>query len=108
MICTPVFALAADGGTLIGLVAKIKGIATDIVIPLLVTLAIAVFFWGIVVSIFKSGSDANAVKEGKTLLLWGIVALFVMVSIWGLVGIVSDTFDITSTGGAAVPQLGKY
>ncbi|MEN9852404.1 MAG: hypothetical protein RI996_347 [Candidatus Parcubacteria bacterium] len=96
------------GGSLARFLGKIKDILSDIVIPLLITLALAVFFWGIVVSIYKAGSDSKAVTQGRTLLLWGIVALFVMISIWGLVNLVADTFEISSNNSRTIPKLGTY
>ena len=44
-------------------------------------IALLVFFFGLMKFIFKLGGDEDAVKEGKTLMIWGIVALFVMVSV---------------------------
>jgi hypothetical protein len=46
-------------------------------------IALLVFFWGLVKYIRKAGE--GDVKEGRDLMVWGTIALFVMVSIWGLV-----------------------
>ena len=62
------------------------------VIPLIFALAVAGFVWG-VVQFFILGADDEKKKEtGKQFILWGIIALAVMVSIWGLVRIVGSTF----------------
>ena len=47
--------------------------------------ALLVFFWGLAKFILKIGGDAKAVAEGKQLMIWGVIALFVMVSIWGII-----------------------
>ena len=39
-------------------------------------------------------------ETGKQIMIWGIIALFVMVSVWGLVNVLSNT---TGIGGAAAP-----
>lgn len=52
-------------------------------IGILVTLALAAFFWGLVTYIFKLGSGKG--EEGKNLMIYGIIALFIMVSIWGII-----------------------
>ncbi|MBX4199871.1 pilin [Candidatus Parcubacteria bacterium] len=52
-----------------------------------------VFFWGLAKFIFKSG-DTKSHEEGRNLMVWGIVALFVMVSVWGLVNFVRQSLGI--------------
>jgi uncharacterized membrane protein len=101
---TPVIVFAADDTkTIKGIVIMIKDFVGTLLIPLLITLALAAFFWNIVKSIYKSGEKADAVKEGKMMLLWGVVALFVMISVWGLVGVIADTLGLDTV----IPQLEK-
>jgi len=77
----------------------------DILIILLITGAVAVFFWGLITFIYnvRSGSE-DAVKKGKTLMIWGIIALFVMVSVWAIVGFIQDALGLpnTSVGGSRI------
>jgi len=54
------------------------------VIPIVAGLALVVFFWGLAKFILKAGEE-SAREEGKQVMKWGIVALFVLVSIWGIV-----------------------
>ncbi len=61
------------------------------VVPFLVTLAIAAFIYGII-KYFLNPDNEEKRKEGKTYMFWGLVTLFVMVSIWALVGILSASF----------------
>ncbi|MFT5360117.1 MAG: hypothetical protein ACI88L_000599, partial [Candidatus Paceibacteria bacterium] len=56
------------------------------VIPLLVTAAVVVFVYGIVTYI-RNAENAEKRKEGNLFMMYGLIALFVMVSIWALVGI---------------------
>lgn len=69
-------------------------------IPILIGLALISFFWRNVVALAKKDELAQK-AEIKWYLFWGVIALFVMVSVWGLVGILADTFGIQN----AVPQL---
>lgn len=57
---------------------------------ILVSLALLIFFWGIVQYIYSGGSEGH--EHGRQLMVWGIVALFVLVSIWGLARILTTTF----------------
>lgn len=47
-------------------------------------LALLFFFWGLAKFILNAG-DENARQSGKQIMIWGVVALFVMVSVWGIV-----------------------
>lgn len=66
------------------------------VVPMLVALAVIGFIYGII-KYFLNPDNEEKRKDGKSFMLWGIVTLFVMVSIWGLVGILSNTFLDGST-----------
>ena len=71
--------MPTDFPSLVGIFIDLIATATGV----LGSLAVLVFFLGLVRFIFKAG-DAKAVEEGKSLMIWGVVALFVMVSIWGI------------------------
>ena len=66
----------------------------QLVLPVLVALALLVFFWGLAKFILNAGNE-TVVTEGKQLMFWGIVALFVMLSAWGLAAILANTFGFT-------------
>lgn len=77
-------------------------ILKNAVVPLLITLSIVVFIAGIVK--FIAGADeAGKREEGRRFMLYGIIGLFVMVSIWGLVGTIQGTFGIGTS--IFFPQL---
>ena len=63
-------------------------------IPLLMTLAVVVFFWGLVKYI-ASASDEASKESGKTLMIWGMIALFVMVAFWGIIGYFQTSLGVT-------------
>jgi len=57
-----------------------------------------VFFWGLVKYLWSmSNEDAH---EGLKIMFWGIIAIFVMVSIWGLIALLQRSFNVQ--GGAAI------
>lgn len=72
------------------------------VIPLLFTLATAGFIWGIIKYFLNPNSEEER-KKGKSYMLWGLIALFVMISVWGLVNVFSETFQIKTL----IPQLSQ-
>jgi uncharacterized membrane protein YidH (DUF202 family) len=77
----------------------------DILSSLAVTLiacAVAVFVWGMVVFIAKAG-DEKARTEGKRRMVWGIVSIFVIVSLWGLVALIQSITGLTP-GAVVAPR----
>ena len=66
----------------------------DLLIPIVVGLALVAFFWGLVKFIYNAGSDTKR-EEGKQVMLWGIIALFIIVSIWGIIGFIQGELGLT-------------
>jgi hypothetical protein len=77
------------------------------VIPFIFAIAVVMFIWG-AMKFFIINADEEAKRaQGKQYMIWGIVALAVMLSVWGLVGVLQTTFNI-KTGGTApsfLPQV---
>ena len=65
---------------------------------LFISCAVAVFFWGIVKFIWNAG-DEKTIDEGKKMMIWGLVGLFVIVGIWGIVGFIQESLGIGGGGG---------
>lgn len=65
----------------------------DPIIGILIVLATVVFLWGIV-RYLSAGDDTEKLKEARRFIIWGIVGLFVMISVWGLVQLLNNTFFI--------------
>ncbi|MEK7187158.1 MAG: pilin [Patescibacteria group bacterium] len=62
-------------------------------ITLLAGIALLVFFWGLAKFIFHAGSTEKK-DEGKNVMFWGIISLFVMVSVWGIVYFFQRSFGL--------------
>ena len=76
------------------LVARIAGIG-DVVVYLLVALAVIFIVYNVVWYMIRpDGSDSR--REAGTSILWGLIGLFVIVSIWGIVNILTNTFSTDS------------
>lgn len=67
----------------------IKNVVNPI-IQILFAVGIFMFAWGVAEMIMKA-DDATARDEGKRHMLWGAVGMFIMVSAWGIVYLVSNT-----------------
>lgn len=65
----------------------------DGVIPLLYALAFLFFFVGVVRFFFLGGDEGR--EKGKQMMLWGIIGLFVIFSVWGIVRLLLATFSVS-------------
>ena len=92
---TPLFAGAAviKGNNFKEIIESIAGFLNEPVIPTLVGLSLLWFLFGLA-QFIRSAGNSEAIEEGKKKMLYGVVGLFVIVSIWGLVGILKNTFEI--------------
>jgi len=97
----PAVAFAQSLGNLETLLRSI-GRLIDIALPIVVAIGLLAFFWGIVKFIF-GGEEAK--KEGQTLMIWGLVALFVMVSVWGLVRFIGNAVGVGQGETIVVPKV---
>ena len=65
---------------------SLASLLIDIINPLLAILigfALLAFFKGLIVFITKAG-DAKNHADGRSLMVWGIIGLFVMISVFGI------------------------
>jgi hypothetical protein len=73
-----------------------------VLVPLIFAAAFLVFLWGVFRAyIFKHGEEE--VTNGHQLILWGIVGFVVMISLWGIVNVVSNTFGLYGIGAPIPP-----
>jgi hypothetical protein len=85
----------------------IINIINNVLVPVLFAVAFIVFLWG-AFDTFILGANSEDVKEkGKNLMLWGLIGFFVMVSVWGLVNILTGTISFGNNAGPSnVPTSG--
>ncbi|MDP2651680.1 MAG: hypothetical protein Q8O94_00910 [bacterium] len=81
----------------------IIGLINNVLVPVLFAIAFIVFLYGIAEAYIFSKGDPEKVKSGHKLVLWGIVAFAIMISIWGLVNVVANTFGLSGYGAPALP-----
>lgn len=62
-------------------------------IPILLLLAVGLFFWGVGKFVLKPGSSAD-VENGKKYMFWGIITLFVLLSVRVIIGQLANALGI--------------
>ncbi len=101
---SPVLAFAQDAGGTVNRLDALLGTLRNFlnnVIPVLIALAVIYFIWGLITFLRASG-DPKAIEAGRSQMIWGIIAIVVMVSIFGIVAFFQNTLGI---GGGNVPNL---
>ncbi len=108
LAAVPAIAGAQSIGGVLGLLAQASDLINRL-IPFIIALTVLIFLWGIFKFVI-AGGDGEARKEAQGYIIWGIVALFVMVSVWGLVNILvrSVNLDNTAPPAPGLPTSAGY
>lgn len=78
---------------------RISDVILNPVIYLLFAVALIVFIWGIFQMVSAAASEEARIT-GRRNIMWGIIGMLIMVSVYGILNVVLGTFGIT---GADVP-----
>lgn len=78
----------------------------NILVAIVFVLALVVFAWG-VVKYITSANNPEREKEARQFLWWGVVGLFVIIAIFGLVQFIGKTLGINpgETGSLRIPKV---
>ncbi len=79
--------ILASQGNMAFLLCRV-GFLLNALIPILISLGVVYFLWGVVSYMFGKSDEAK--KEGKNRIIWGLVGVAVIVSVWGLVAILQN------------------
>ncbi len=85
------------------IIVQVEGIINAI-IPFIIGLAVLVIIWGVFGYITGAGDEEKR-GEAKQYIIWGIIGVFVMLSIWGLVNVVVSSFALNPNRPPS-PQVG--
>jgi hypothetical protein len=84
----------------------IVNVINNVLVPVLFAIAFIVFIWGAFKTFIIGATTEEVKKEGKSLMLWGLIGFFVMVSVWGLVNILINTVGFGNNSGITTPKAG--
>src|SRR3989344_3291597 len=99
----PVLAFAQNLDNVSRLVDSVSSIVGQ-VIPIMFALAIIYFFWGLI-KFIRSAGDPNAAAEGKGIMIYGVIAIAIMVSIYGLVAWLQGSFGVGTQTSLPLPTV---
>ena len=72
----------------------IIGIINTVIVPVILALAFLVFIWGVIRYFFMSGGEEKKREEGRQFVLWGVLGMVLLFSVWGLVSLLLSTLGI--------------
>jgi len=87
---------------LINAVAYVVGL----IIPILIGVALIFFFWGLIQYIRNAGKKGH--ERGRKTMIAGITALFIMVSIWGIIAFLQSSLGIRGNAPEHPPYVPLY
>ncbi len=87
----PSIVFAEEG--IIKYIDSVSNIVNKILIPIVFSLCILYFFWG-VAQYISSAARGDKSNEGKDIMWRGILALFVLTTIWGIVTFIRKELDL--------------
>ena len=76
---------------------KLTLLVNGTLVPAVFALAFLVFIWGMFKTFILGGHDEEKQSEGKQLMMYAILGFVIMISIWGIVTVISDSLGL---GGA--------
>ncbi len=102
MSVTPLAVFAAQASTIQDVLKNLTPVL-QLATSLAVSLALLGFFWGLAMYVFGTSNDDKR-KKGVSAMVWGIVALFVMLSIFGIINALQSTAGVGS-GTITIPTI---
>ena len=74
------------------------------IIPILITLGVVYFIWGVISYVIAKEDEAKT--KGRDMMIYGLIGLLVIVSVWGLVNVLKRSFGINDRDDAiAIPCI---
>ena len=93
----PFFAFAQGQMTQLStFLSNIAAFMNSTLIPLIFALAFLVFLWGMFTPFILGGSDSAKQQEVKSLILYAVIGFVVMLSLWGIVNLLADSFGLNN------------
>lgn len=85
--------LSTGNTTIKSIIDYIFCVINSSILPLIFVLAFVFFMYGVVEYMLNPSDEAKRTK-GKSFMIWGIIALTVMFSVYGLINIFGKTFNL--------------
>ncbi len=104
LVLSPVVAFADSTTSVFSILGTFNRILSFI-IPILISLAVVYFIYGVIQ--YTISTEEEDKKGARSKIINGLIGLFIIVSFWAIISIVSDTFEVGSSRlrGDAIPCI---
>lgn len=92
---------SADFSAVIGMIDQIQRVLNRM-LPFLVSVAVIGLFYFMLQFIWKGADNPEERNKAKVGVFWALIAIFLMVAIWGVISLIANSIGITP-GGAMDP-----
>ena len=75
-----------------------------VVVQITILCAFIAFGWG-VIKLITAGGDAKRLGDAKKIVAWGVVGIFILASLFGIITFIQTYIGITAGGSIKVPTL---
>jgi hypothetical protein len=69
-----------------------------VIVPVLMAVAFLFFIWGVYRYFIQGATTEADLKTGRNMVLWSVIGFAAIVSVWGLVALVLNTFGLGPGG----------
>ena len=87
----------------------VKGILTQLVdfinflVPIVFAIAFIVFIWGVFRYFIQGAASEEQRDTGKQFVVWSLVGFFLMLSLWGIVNLLTNTLSFDNNTRPCLP-----
>ncbi|NCN52370.1 hypothetical protein GW943_01010 [Candidatus Parcubacteria bacterium] len=74
-------------------------------VPLIFAIAFLLFIWGVATYFIFSRDSETAKEKGRDYMIWGIAGFVIMVSVWGIVNLLSSGLGLNQQDIQGIPNV---
>ena len=87
--------------TIVPFLKDVNNLILNPIIALMFGVSVVIFIYGIVKFLTTDAGDAGSTRiEARNSMMWGIIGMVIMFSVYGIIKLILDTFGVTPTGEA--------
>lgn len=75
-------------------IAKVNDVIINPLISVLFVIAFMLFLFGMLRFFFQRDQSSDAAKQGRQHMLWGIVGMFIMLSVFAIMAMIKNTLGV--------------
>ena len=76
-------------------------------VPVIFAIAFIVFLWGVYRYLILGAASEEKRQEGQKFIMYGLIGFFLMISVWGIVNLLINSFGFRSDQRPDLPSFGS-